>query len=116
MEALSADIERGPAALADLLGGVLTSPMGRWTRWIDSYAVLGRRVAFVGLGSSLFASMDAAFALRAAGVAAWAEFASADGAPPAKDLVLVAVSASGKTREVVDARTATPGHQPSHRR
>ena len=59
-------------------------------------------MAFVGLGSSLFASMDAASALRAGGIPAWAEFASADGAPPADDLVLVAVSASGRTPETVE--------------
>jgi glucosamine--fructose-6-phosphate aminotransferase (isomerizing) len=97
VEALRADIERGPAAVAELLGVYLgaSSPLDA----VASGAVRGRRVAFVGLGSSLFASLDAASALRAGGIAAWAEFASADGAPPSEDLVVVAVSASGRTPE-----------------
>ena len=100
VEALRADIERGPTALGELLDAYLgsASPLDA----VDPEAVRGRRVAFVGLGSSLFASMDAASALRAGGIPAWAEFASADGAPPADDLVLVAVSASGRTPETVE--------------
>jgi len=99
VEALQADIERAPAALGEVRDAYLgtSSPLDA----LSSEVVRDRRVAFVGLGSSMFASMDAASALRASGVAAWAEFASADG-PPARDLVLVAVSASGRTREVVD--------------
>jgi len=97
---LAADIARGPAALEDLLAVYLgpASPLDV----LDPTLVHGRRVAFVGLGSSLYACMDAAFALRADGLSAWTEFASADGGPPSKDLVLVAVSASGRTREVVE--------------
>ncbi len=100
VEALRADIERGPRALSELLDAYVTPswPLDA----LDPAALRGRPVAFVGLGSSLFASMDAAVAFRAGGVGAWAEFASARGTPPSKDLVLVAVSASGRTREVVD--------------
>ncbi len=100
VEALRADVERGPAALGDLLAvyGSEAGPLGA----LDPVSLRGRRVAFVGLGSSLFASMDAGSALREKGVAAWAEVASAVGAPPSKDLVVVAVSASGRTREVVE--------------
>jgi fructoselysine-6-P-deglycase FrlB-like protein len=100
VEALRVDIERGPLALAELLDAYTgaSSPLEA----VDPDALRGRRVAFVGLGSSLFASMDAATALRASGIPAWAEFASADGAPPASDLVLVAVSASGRTGETVE--------------
>jgi glucosamine--fructose-6-phosphate aminotransferase (isomerizing) len=97
--ALRADLERGPAALADVMDAYLgaSSPLDA----LEPASLRGRRVAFVGLGSSLFASMDAAVALRGAGVASWAEYASGDGAPPSSDLVLVAVSASGRTLEVV---------------
>lgn len=100
LEGLRADIERGPAALADVLDAYLAP--GGPLEALDPGRVAGRRTALVGLGSSLFASMDAAFALRAAGVPAWAEFASAAGAPSAGDLLLVAVSASGRTTETVE--------------
>ena len=56
-----------------------------------------------GSGSSLFASMDAAS--RASGGVVWRRGRTTrppTGPPPSKDLVLVAVSASGRTREVVD--------------
>jgi len=100
VEALRTDIDRAPQALTDLLEAY-DAPDGPM-RSLDPGWLRGRRVAFVGLGSSLFASMDAASALRANGVPALADFASTDGTPPSKDLVLVAVSASGRTREVVD--------------
>ena len=90
------DRRRSPSCWRRTLGA--SSPLDA----VDPEARAGRRVAFVGLGSSLFASMDAASALRAGGMPAWAEFASADGAPPAGELVLVAVSASGRTRETVE--------------
>jgi fructoselysine-6-P-deglycase FrlB-like protein len=63
----------------------------------------GRRVLFVGMGSSGYAAMDAAAALRAAGVAAWTEHAGTDTpTPPAVDLTVIAISASGTTAEVVE--------------
>lgn len=100
VEDLTADIERAPAAMGELLDAYLggAGPLEA----VDVAALRGRPVAFVGLGSSLFASMDAALALRSAGAPAWAEFASAQGVPPSEHLVLVAVSASGRTREVVE--------------
>ena len=100
VEALRVDIARAPAALSELLDAYL-APSGPLDA-LDLARLSDRRVALVGLGSSLYASMDAAFGLRAGGAPAWAEYASADGAPPSKDLVLVAVSASGRTREVVE--------------
>ena len=61
------------------------------------------RVLLVGLGSSRFAAVDAATRLRASGIASWAEIAGTDGGTePSCDLVVVAVSASGRTAEVVD--------------
>jgi glucosamine--fructose-6-phosphate aminotransferase (isomerizing) len=100
VEGLGSDIERGPEALAGLLDAYLA--YGGPLDALDPAWLAGRRIAFVGLGSSLFASMDAAFELRTRGVSTWAEFASGAGAPPSKDLLLVAVSASGRTREVVE--------------
>ena len=83
---------------------------------LDAYAAAGgplaalqpiaesARVVFVGLGSSRFAAIDAATRWRAAGRAAWVEFASADlGTPPGRDLVVVAISASGSTPETIAA-------------
>jgi glucosamine--fructose-6-phosphate aminotransferase (isomerizing) len=62
------------------------------------------RIAFSGLGSSRFAALDAASRMRADGQAAWAEYASADaGTPPARDVIFVAISASGSTPETVAA-------------
>jgi glucosamine--fructose-6-phosphate aminotransferase (isomerizing) len=62
------------------------------------------RIVFSGLGSSRYAALDAAARLRADGRAAWAEYASAAaGTPPARDVVLVAVSASGSTPETLAA-------------
>ncbi len=60
------------------------------------------RIVFAGLGSSRYAALDAAVPLQAAGQAAWVEFASADAAtPPSRDVILVAISASGRTAETV---------------
>ncbi|MEI7744937.1 MAG: SIS domain-containing protein, partial [Chloroflexota bacterium] len=59
---------------------------------------------FVGMGSSRFAALDAAVRLRAAGLDAHAETASASlHAPGGRDTVIVAISASGRTPEVLDA-------------
>jgi fructoselysine-6-P-deglycase FrlB-like protein len=62
------------------------------------------RVVFAGLGSSRYAALDAAVLLQAQGQAAWVEFSSANAAtPPSRDVVLVAISASGRTPETVAA-------------
>lgn len=96
------DILAGPAGLDRLLAAYDApgSPLAR-----AMPALQGRsRFVFTGLGSSRYAASIAAAALRAAGTSAWVEYAST-GAPtaPANDLVLVAVSASGRTPEVVAA-------------
>jgi fructoselysine-6-P-deglycase FrlB-like protein len=60
------------------------------------------RIAFTGLGSSRFAALIVASALRARGKAAWVEYASTRSpTAPADDLALVAISASGRTPEVL---------------
>jgi glucosamine--fructose-6-phosphate aminotransferase (isomerizing) len=63
-----------------------------------------RRVRFVGMGSSRFAALPAASFLRGVGVDAVAERASlAEATPPARDLLVVCISAGGTTTETVEA-------------
>ena len=98
-----ADILDSPHVLARLLdaAGASRSPLSGLRR---------PRVAFTGLGSSRYAALIVAAHLRATGATAWVEYPSAGaGSQPAVDLVLVAVSASGRTREVVDAAKAHHG-------
>lgn len=104
-------VDRAAALLADTLGEPETV-----AAMLDAYATPGgplaglprsagrSRIVLTGLGSSLYAALDAATMLRAAGVAAWAEHAStASPTPAAHETVLVAISASGGTPEVVAA-------------
>jgi glutamine---fructose-6-phosphate transaminase (isomerizing) len=87
------DIAASPAALQRLLDAWSAPDLG------------GRqRIAMCGLGSSRYAALIATAVLRSGGANAWVDYPSpAHGSPPADDLVLVAVSASGSTREVVAA-------------
>ena len=79
-------------------------------RVLDAYeerpaeSLTARRVLFLGMGSSRFAALAAASRLRAAGVDAHAEYASAVALPPpAADVAVVAISAGGATPETVEA-------------
>lgn len=97
--ALWADIEAAPDELAALLhlqrAALADLPLGALTRptWL-----------FVGMGSSRFAALDTAARLRALGHDAHAELASASGGAPAgRDTLVVAISASGRTPEVLAA-------------
>lgn len=88
------DVLEAPETLARVLGA---GPADVDLRGI-------RRVRFVGMGSSRFAALPAASLLRAAGVDAVVERASAgEPTPPAADLLAVVVSAAGKTPETVAA-------------
>jgi fructoselysine-6-P-deglycase FrlB-like protein len=63
-----------------------------------------RRVLFLGMGSSRFAAEDAARRLRAVGVHAVSEYASATLLPPpARDTLVVAISATGSSKETIEA-------------
>lgn len=63
-----------------------------------------RRVVLIGMGSSRFAALDIATALRARGITAVAELASTGvPTPPGEDVVAIAISASGATEETVEA-------------
>lgn len=96
------DILAGPAELARLFRAydAADSPLTS----VLSSLPHGRRFAFAGMGSSRYAGLLVASQLRAAGESAWVEYASS-GVPttPGEDLVFVAVSATGRTAEVVAA-------------
>jgi glutamine---fructose-6-phosphate transaminase (isomerizing) len=96
------DILAGPAALSRLFRAY-DAPVSPLTAVLASLPQDGR-FAFAGMGSSRYAASLVASELRAAGTSAWVEYAST-GAPtaPAADLVFVAISASGRTAEVVAA-------------
>jgi glutamine---fructose-6-phosphate transaminase (isomerizing) len=98
---LSEDIEEGPAALGRLLDAY-ADPAGPLTG-LDGAVLEDRRVIFSGLGSSRYAAFQVAPSVRLNGFGASVEFASSSEAtPPSDDLVVVAISASGRTPEVVD--------------
>jgi fructoselysine-6-P-deglycase FrlB-like protein len=88
-----ADIAASPKAFALLLDD-----------WSFAPRLQDRRVVLTGLGSSLSAARIVATACRRLGASAWAEHPSAAASvPSAGDLALVAISASGRTPEVVAA-------------
>jgi len=97
--ALLEDILAGPAELAAV------AELQRAAIAAIPAAVLARpRWRLVGMGSSRFAAMDTATRLRAAGYDAHAEVASAlSPSPGGRDTILVAVSSSGQTPEVLEA-------------
>ena len=93
------DILAGPEALERLLDayGASDGPLA---------GVGGRpaRVVFTGLGSSRYAALTAGSVTRRADLPAWTEYASTSSpTPPDEELALVAISASGRTSEVVAA-------------
>ena len=92
------DLEAKPEAL-ERLGSSPDVAAG-----IASIARNARRVLFLGMGSSRYASEVAALRLRAAGIDAVAEYAYARSLPPADPRTLVVgISASGKSKETVAA-------------
>ncbi|MGW0808872.1 SIS domain-containing protein [Nonomuraea sp. NPDC002799] len=92
------DLEAKPAALTSLAGLLETG---------DPFAGLPRdfrRVLFLGMGSSRYAAGVAALRLRAAGVDAYADYASAAATFPATaDTLVIPISATGASRETLDA-------------
>lgn len=96
---LREDSAGGPAALAALLERYATedSPLA-------GIGDLPSGVGFAGLGSSRYAALTAASEARRLGIPAWAELTStAAPTPPSPRQVLVAISASGRTRETVES-------------
>jgi glucosamine 6-phosphate synthetase-like amidotransferase/phosphosugar isomerase protein len=105
-----ADLEAKPEALQRLAG--LLAAGNPW----EPLPVVGRRVLFVGMGSSHYAASVAAARLRARGIDAVAELASSHLLPavptdPGADVV-IAVSASGGSAETLDAVDRYRGHCP----
>ena len=102
IEQFEADIAASPAALARLLDG-----------WRPVRVGPSQRIVFVGLGSSRFAAEGLAPLLRARGRSASVDVAGAEsGTMPAGDVTLIAISASGGSREVVDAAARHRGRGP----
>ncbi|GAB3691005.1 SIS domain-containing protein [Actinocorallia lasiicapitis] len=98
-----ADLEAKPAALRELAAALRDG---------DPFAPLGptERVVFLGMGSSRYAATVAAHRLRRAGIDAVAEYASALPGPARPGTLVVAISATGGSREVLDVLPAYPGH------
>ena len=95
--AFLADLEAKPEALRALASAIDGDP---WP--VDASRV--RRVVLFGMGSSRSAALVAASRLRARGIDAWAEYASAEAVHPGGPGTLaVAISASGNTEETVAA-------------
>ncbi len=70
----------------------------------DGLPATVRRVLFLGMGSSRYAARVAALRLRAAGIDAAADYASTSlGYPPDPATLVVAISATGGSRETLDA-------------
>lgn len=99
VEQLREDSAGGPSALSALLDGYAADD--------GPLAGIGDRpagITFTGLGSSRYAALTAAAEARRLGIPAWSELASTSAAtPPAAGQVLVAISASGRTRETVES-------------
>ncbi|MEZ7128288.1 SIS domain-containing protein [Nonomuraea sp. AD125B] len=92
------DLEAKPAALEGLAAALAAA---------DPFAELPanpRRVLFLGMGSSRYAAGVAALRLRAAGVDAYADYASAAATYPATpDTLVIPISATGGSKETMDA-------------
>jgi fructoselysine-6-P-deglycase FrlB-like protein len=94
------DVLGEPAALA----AMLETYAGPESPLREVGSLDGRRVVLIGMGSSRFAALDIATALRARGITAVAELASTGiPTPPGDDVMAMAISASGKTEETVEA-------------
>lgn len=93
------DILAGPGALIGLLDAYASD-----RPHADLSLVEARRVVLLGMGSSAFAAHAAAVALRARGVDAHAELASAaTPMPPDRETLAIGISASGSSEETVAA-------------
>ena len=101
------DLEARPDSLQDLQRVLVTDDP--WQQLPDDVS----QVLFLGMGSSTFAAKVAAARLRALGVDAVAELASSELLPPPDpDQLVVAISASGGSRETLDAVHQYAGQSP----
>lgn len=107
-EKFLSDLEAKPEALAGLAATLTSSDPWRETGVVDS-----SHLVFLGMGSSHYANSVAAARLREAGVDAVAELASSDLLPrPRKSTIVVAVSASGGSKETLAAVERYRGKAP----
>ncbi|WP_113700541.1 SIS domain-containing protein [Nonomuraea lactucae] len=99
-----ADLEAKPAALAALAATLeAADPFDGLPEGVE-------RVLFLGMGSSRYAAGVAALRLRAAGVDAYADYASAAATYPATPgTLVVTISATGGSRETLDASARYAG-------
>jgi glucosamine 6-phosphate synthetase-like amidotransferase/phosphosugar isomerase protein len=98
------DLHRKPEALTALAGH-----LRQGNPWAALQAV-PERVVLLGMGSSAYAAGVAAARMRARGVVAVAELASSDLLPSwGAETLLVAISASGSSRETLDALERVQG-------
>lgn len=96
-ELFLADLEAKPAALATLAAHLSGAPFADLPGGIT-------RVVFLGMGSSRYAAGVAAGRLRATGIDAYAEYGSAATSfPPSPGTLVVPISATGGSRETLDA-------------
>ena len=102
-----ADLEAKPSWLERLAAVLQTgNPFATTPRDVD-------RVLLLGMGSSRYAAVDAAVDLRAAGIAAAAEYASVEATfPPDRRTLVVAISATGQSAETLDAVERHRGRSP----
>ncbi|MFI6392983.1 SIS domain-containing protein [Nonomuraea sp. NPDC050547] len=104
-ELFLADLEAKPESLAKLAESLSEDPFAAIPGDVD-------RVVFLGMGSSRYAAGVAALRLRAAGVNAVAEYASARTSfPAARGTLVVPISATGGSRETLDAVARYRGGQ-----
>jgi fructoselysine-6-P-deglycase FrlB-like protein len=98
-QSLLEDIEAAPDELAAVIRAQAVA-----IREVPLGALARPSWRLTGMGSSRFAALDAAARLRSRGLDAHAELASASGGSPGgTDTLVVAISASGRTAEVVAA-------------
>jgi fructoselysine-6-P-deglycase FrlB-like protein len=91
------DLEGKPDRVRELAASLDESEP--WPRPFDA-----GRIVMIGMGSSRFAAGVAAGRLRAEGVDAVAELASAErGSPPGEQVLAIGISASGGTQETIEA-------------
>ena len=99
-----ADLHRKPEVLTALAEGLRARDP-----WAFLAGVRPSRVVLLGMGSSMYAAGVAAARLRARGVVAVAELASTDLLPDwGPETLVVAISASGTSRETLDALGRLP--------
>jgi glucosamine--fructose-6-phosphate aminotransferase (isomerizing) len=107
-ELFLADLERKPETLS-----ALAHSLRAHDPWRSAGIAASSHLVFLGMGSSHYANLVAASRLREAGIDAVAELASSDLLPrPRAGTVVIAVSASGSSKETLAAVERYQGKTP----